>query len=85
MLCLCLLTSIAFSTGCKSQPLPPPVDTSWVKPILFHQETKDWLAGLEWPPTAYEDFDLIRKHNAKYFQITGLTPPPPTTQPTTRP
>jgi len=77
MLSLYLLTSIASSTGCS--PKPPPVDASWVKPILFHQETKDWLAGLEWPPTAYEDFDQIAKHNEKFYQITGR--PRPATQP----
>lgn len=81
MLCLCLLTSIASSTGCR--PTPPPVDSSWVKPILFHTQTKDWLAGLEWPQTAYEDFDQIAKHNQKYYEITGTTRP--ATQPTTNP
>lgn len=82
MLCLSLLTSIASLTGCRA-PAPPPVDASWAKPILFHQQTKDWLAGLDWPPTAYEDFDQIAKHNEKYYRITGL--PRPTSQPTTRP
>lgn len=82
-LSLLLLTSIPCLTGCKAQPTPPPVDTSWVKPILFHQQTKDWLAGLDWPPTAYDDFDQIAKFNAKYYAITGQARP--ATQPTTQP
>lgn len=82
-LSLCLLINLASLAGCKAPALPPPVDASWVRPILFHPETKEWLAGLEWPPTAYEDFDQIRRHNEKYYQITGL--PRPSTQPTTRP
>ncbi|HSZ57159.1 MAG TPA: hypothetical protein VK797_15940 [Tepidisphaeraceae bacterium] len=45
---------------------------------MFHHETKDWLAGLDWPPTADEDFDQISK-----FEITGQTRP--TTEPTTKP
>ena len=80
MLSLSLVTSGACLTGCRA-PAAPPVDASWVKPILFHTETKAWLAGLEWPPTAYEDFDQIAKHNEKYYQITGQ--PRPATQPTT--
>jgi len=50
---------------------------------VFHQETKDWLASLQWPATAYEDFDQIRKFNAKYYQITGIKPS--ATQPTNGP
>lgn len=82
MLSLSLLTSGTCLTGCRA-PAAPPVDTSWVHPILFHQETKDWLAGLDWPPTAYEDFDQISKFNEKYYEINGLTRP--TTRPTTQP
>ena len=81
MLSLSLVTSGTCLTGCRA-PAAPPVDTSWVHPILFHQETKDWLAGLEWPPTAYEDFDQISKHNQKYYEITGQAP---ATRPSTQP
>ena len=56
------------------------MDTSWVKPIVFHQETKDWLASLQWPATAYEDFDQIRRYNEKFYRISGMKPP--ATQPT---
>lgn len=87
-LCLCLLISTSSLTGCVHPPTNPPVDTSWVKPIYFHPATLDWLASIpNWPPTAYDDFDLIRKHNEKYERIHGLTrpAPAPATQPTTKP
>jgi len=41
---------------------------------VFHQETKDWLASLHWPATAYEEFDQIRKFNEKFCQISGMKP-----------
>jgi hypothetical protein len=82
-LSLFLLTSIVFSTGCVPRPAPP-VDTSWVKPIYFHEKTLTWLeATPNWPDSAYDDFDAIRKHNEKYEQIMGVHRP--ATQPTTRP
>jgi hypothetical protein len=40
-----------------------PKECSWSEPIRFDPKTKEWLAGLEWPPTAYEDFNKIGDHN----------------------
>jgi hypothetical protein len=66
---LSLLTGTLLSTGCVSRPRPT-ADTSWVRPIYFHDETLAWLEGIpDWPPTAAGDFDLIAKHNAKYEAI----------------
>jgi hypothetical protein len=59
---------VSYSTGCVSRPAPTP-DTSWVKPIIFHDETLEWLESLDWPDTAYEDFDQIAKHNEKCERI----------------
>ena len=68
-LALLLGTSVGFSTGCGNPRPPVTPDTSWVKPIRFHPETLAWLEGLEWPETAYEDFDQIAKHNEKVQRI----------------
>ena len=69
MLGLFLVTSVSSSTGCVSRP-PVTPDTSWVKPIHFHDETLAWLKAIpDWPDTAYEDFDAIAKHNEKYERI----------------
>lgn len=65
---LCLLTSISFLLGCSSA-RGTPDDLSWVQPIEFSKETKEWLGALEWPQSAYEDFDKIRKHNEKLKRI----------------
>jgi hypothetical protein len=68
-LALFLTTSTPFLTGCVSRPRPT-ADTSWVKPIYFHDETLKWLEGIpDWPETAFEDFDQIRRHNEKYEAI----------------
>lgn len=68
ILSLFLLTSIAFSTGCSST-RGSPDDLLWVQPIEFSKETKEWLGSLEWPQSAYADFDKIRKHNEKLKRI----------------
>lgn len=72
---LFLLTSTGSSTGCRSSS-PPPPDYSWVRPIRFHEDTKTWLRGLDWPPTAYTDFEQIAKHNRKCEAILGPSTPP---------
>jgi hypothetical protein len=75
---LSLLTGTLLSQGCVSRPRPT-ADTSWVKPIYFHDETLAWLEGIpDWPPTAAGDFDLIAKHNAKYEAISGRKQERPT-------
>lgn len=70
MIVLLLLTSLTFSVGCSPDIVY--VDAGgWVKPIHFSPETKAWLASLEWPETAHADFDLIRKHNLKYYKFSA--------------
>lgn len=63
---LLCMTSLIFLIGCN--PVP---ECSWSAPIEFEQETKDWLEGLEWPPTAFEDFDEIGDHNTLYRRNCG--------------
>lgn len=75
ILSLCLLTSMWFSTGCDSA-RGTPDDLVWLQPIEFSKETKEWLGGLEWPPSAYADFDKIRKFNEKLKRIKGLATAP---------
>lgn len=57
---LCLLISTASLTACKTTVS----DCTWVEPIEFADETKDWLGGLDWPQSAYADFNQIGDHNA---------------------
>jgi hypothetical protein len=38
-------------------------ECSWSAEIRFEDETKNWLGGLDWPDSAYEDFDKIGDHN----------------------
>ena len=59
------MTSCLSSVGCVVKK----TDTSWVKPIYFRDETINWLNSLDWPSTAFEDFDQIRKHNEKCERI----------------
>lgn len=54
--------SVTFWAGCSSR-CPDPC--AWVKPIQFQDETKAWLNGLDWPSSAYEDFEEVAKHNDK--------------------
>jgi len=75
ILSLCLLTSVLFSTGCNPTRSVPD-DLLWVQPIEFSEETKEWLGSLEWPQSAYADFDKIRKHNEKLKRIKGLATDP---------
>lgn len=58
---LLLVTSLLFLTACET---PPPC--AWSSRIEFSEQTKDWLAGLEWPDSAYVDFDKIGDHNDLY-------------------
>jgi hypothetical protein len=36
-----------------------------VKEIRFTDATKEWLNSIDWPASAYGDFDKIAKHNSK--------------------
>lgn len=57
---LCLLTCTLFLTACSTV---VPKECSWAEPIRFQQTTKDWLGSLEWPQSAYADFNKIGDHN----------------------
>lgn len=59
VIALCLATSLLFLTACEV----PVSECSWSRQIEFEDETKEWLKGLEWPQSAYEDFDEIGDHN----------------------
>lgn len=63
-LSLLLLISTLFCLGCNSS-RGTPDDLVWLQPIEFSKETKEWLGGLNWPPSAYADFDKIVKLNKK--------------------
>lgn len=65
---LCLLASAIFLTACsgwwKEEEAPPViVECVWTEEIRFHPGTKEWLAGIDWPATAYADFNQIGDHN----------------------
>jgi hypothetical protein len=63
---LCLLLSATFLTACSwpdSLRLPPVNDCQWADEIRFRPETKQWLLGLNWPQSAYADFNQIGDHN----------------------
>jgi hypothetical protein len=72
---LLLLISISSSVGCNNS-RGTPDDLSWVQPIEFSKETKEWLGSLEWPQSAYADFDKIRRHNEKIRRIKGVATSP---------
>lgn len=61
VLALCLLTSTQFLMGCSKT--VQTTECSWSKQIEFHPNTKQWLGGLDWPPTAYGDFNKVSDHN----------------------
>lgn len=71
---LCLLLSATFLTACDAvfsvmpdSMRPAPVsECLWTEEILFREDTKDWLMGLDWPTTAYADFNQIGDHNELY-------------------
>lgn len=58
---LFLAISLLFLTACETVK-----ECSWSAPIKFETETKEWLADLDWPDTAYKDFDQIGDHNQLY-------------------
>lgn len=41
-------------------------ECSTFRDIRFSEETKTWLAEIEWPESAFADFDKVGKHNEKY-------------------
>lgn len=57
-LALLSMISLLFLTACET-----PDECSWSAPIHFDPSTKEWLAGVEWPASAYADFDKIGDHN----------------------
>ena len=63
-LSLLLVIVILFFQSCSSA-RGTPDDLVWLQPLEFSKETKEWLGGLDWPPSAFEDFDKIAKFNKK--------------------
>lgn len=59
---LLLLTSIVSLAACETTTTVTK-ECSWAEPIEFAPETKQWLSGQEWPPSAYADFNQIGDHN----------------------
>lgn len=55
------MTSLTFLGACSPQITT--TECSWAEEIRFSDETKDWLQGLDWPQSAYADFDKIGDHN----------------------
>lgn len=70
---LLLTASTIFLTACSTDriTLSDTDPCAWVKPIEFSVETKNWLAGLEWPDTAYTDFNKVGTHNDKVRELCG--------------
>lgn len=64
ILSLFLIASMWSSTGCDSS-RGTPDDLVWLQEIHFSEETKVWLGSLDWPQSAYVDFDKIAKLNKK--------------------
>lgn len=60
-LTLFLATSLTFLGACSQTVYTQ--ECTWAEEIPFQPETKQWLEGLDWPPTAYEDFEQIADHN----------------------
>jgi hypothetical protein len=62
---LCLTISVSFLTACN-----PTItrECSWAEPIRFDPKTKEWLGGLDWPQSAYADFNKIGDHNELYVK-----------------
>lgn len=56
---LLLTAALALSTACSA----PAGECFWTEPIRFDPVTKEWLEGLDWPPTAQADFSKIGDHN----------------------
>lgn len=70
---LLLTVSTIFLTACSTSEvtLRDAEPCAWVKPIEFSEDTKSWLRGLEWPQTAYADFNKIGVHNDKVKALCG--------------
>lgn len=58
----CLIASLIFLAACEKAYL----DCAWSDPIRFDDGTKEWIGSLDWPKSAYEDFNKIRDHNRLY-------------------
>lgn len=60
-----LMTAAAILLGACSPGVSNavPDECFWTEPIRFDPATKEWLGGLDWPPTAQADFSKIGDHN----------------------
>lgn len=70
-----LLALLLIAGSCLSSCTPAPrtgPDVSWVKPIVFHKATVDYLAALkDAPPELYIDLGQVWLHNKKCQDILG--------------
>lgn len=80
ILALCLAASTTFSIGCSTSlfqpaaPAPPAVE-AWIQPILFSDETKQWLRDQpELPLYVLTDLEQVARHNEKYFRFADPQP-----------
>ena len=65
-----LLIVLSSFVSCSSPRTEP--DVSWVKPIVFHKETIDYLSKLQdAPPELYIDLGQVWLHNKKVHDILG--------------
>lgn len=58
---LFLMTAPLFLTACGDTVFLP--ECAWSAPIVFEEETIDWLGSIPWPSTAAGDFNEIGDHN----------------------
>lgn len=61
---------MGFNSSCTAKLSPKEIaklkaECAWVRQIKFSEETKKWLATLEWPPSAFKDFSKIKRFNIK--------------------
>lgn len=62
---LFLTVSTIFLTACSEPEVinRTVYECAWAERIDASDETKEWLGGLEWPPSAYAFFNDVGDHN----------------------
>jgi hypothetical protein len=84
ILALCLTILLTFSPGCRPKEIVIYRDVTWVQPIYFQDESKEWLmANQPWPQSLLEDLNKVATHNQKCEEILGIGRPT-TTQPSSQ-
>ncbi|MCH8347379.1 MAG: hypothetical protein IH901_02605 [Proteobacteria bacterium] len=66
---LFLVLSLTFLSACSGIRVKVATDCAWAEEIRLSSETKEWLDGLEWPESAFEDFKKIGDHNELYSKF----------------